>query len=138
MDRNWKWLVPVICVVVVAGVVGLVALIFGLMKSSDAYIGALARARSSPAAVAALGAPIKEGFFVLGNIRVGGNSGRATLQIPVSGPKGSATLHVDSDKTDGAWHFRQLVLVVDQTGEQIDLLAPDKAAEPEKKQGNHE
>ena len=120
-QRNWKWFVPVLCLVAVAGMIGFVALVMGLMKSSDAYSGAVARASSAPAVIAALGSPIKEGFWVTGNVRISGTSGKADLAIPVSGPKGAATIYVAATKSLGKWHFDGLVVQVVKTKERIDL-----------------
>ena len=75
-------------VVLIAMTLLMLAFVFGFMKSSDAYTGALARVRSAPAVVTAIGAPIKEGWFVTGNINVSGPTGLAELAIPVSGPRG--------------------------------------------------
>ena len=75
--RNWKWFVPML-VLVTAGVFGGVfTAILAVMKSSDAYQGAVARAGASPAVTAALGTPVTAGFWVLGNIHVSGPSGQA-------------------------------------------------------------
>jgi hypothetical protein len=81
----------------------IVTVVFGMLKSSDAYQGALARARADPAVVMALGSPIEEGWFVMGNINISGSSGEADLAIPVSGP-------YDPDKPDvtaRGWRRRQ-------------------------------
>ena len=119
--RNWKWLVPLLCLAVVAGAAGFFALIEGFIRSSDAYTGAVARARSAPAVVDALGTPIKEGFLVTGNVNISGPSGRADLAIPLSGPKGEATVYVAARKSLGAWHFVGLVVEIKGTATRIDL-----------------
>jgi hypothetical protein len=119
--RNWKWLVPAIALVVVAFIAGIIAIVLGVMKSSDAYIGALTQLKSSPAASEALGEPIQEGFFVLGHIEVSGTSGWANLAIPVAGPKAAATLFVVAKKSDGQWRINQLFLRVDGQSRAIDL-----------------
>ena len=125
-SRNWKWVVPAGCLTMlllaVGGVVAVVVFIFGLMKSSDAYTGAVARAKAHPAVVAALGSPIEPGFFVTGNINISGGSGHANLAVPISGPKGSATLYVTASKAQGQWTFSALVVAIGDTGERIDLL----------------
>ena len=86
-SRHWKWAVPALSALalsVVAGFVLLViSLVFGMIKSSEAYKLALQRAQASPAASAALGTPIREGWFTLGNIEVNGPTGQANLQIPL-------------------------------------------------------
>lgn len=104
--------------------------IIGFMKTSDAYVGALARTRSAPAVIAALGTPLKEGWFVTGNIHVSGPTGLAELEIPVSGPKGAATIYVEATKHLGAWQFDHLIVQLDQTHERIDLVPPPPPAPP--------
>ena len=108
---------------VFAAFVGLILLaVFGAMKSSDAYKGALARARAEPAVVEALGSPIKDGMFVSGSTNVNGASGHADLAIPIYGPKGEATLYVVAEKALGAWNYSNLVVEIKDTKKRIDLL----------------
>ncbi len=102
-------------------VVGFVFSIFTLMKTSDAYGGAVARARVSPAVIKAIGSPIKEGIFVSGSVSVSGSSGDAELSIPIRGPIGKATIQVVARKTEGRWHFEKLLVHVHSSGEWIDL-----------------
>jgi hypothetical protein len=85
----------VICIPGVFAIGGFAVLIMGLLKSSGAYTAAVARAIAAPAVIDALGTPIKEGFFVTGNISVKGvkrTSGKAELSIPITGPKADATI----------------------------------------------
>jgi Cytochrome oxidase complex assembly protein 1 len=120
-DRNWKWFVPAVCAVGLLLMGSFVAVIFGAMRSSDAYVGALGRSRASPAVVAALGTPIEPGFFVTGTINLTDSTGRAELAIPISGPKADATISVEATKALGVWHFNHLVVQIVQTGRRIDL-----------------
>ena len=63
--------------------VGSIALIvFSAMKSSDVYKDALARAKTHPAVIEALGSPVTEGFLVSGSTNVNGASGEANLSVP--------------------------------------------------------
>ena len=105
--------------------IGLIAILLivitGFMKSSEAYVGAVARAKSSPAVTAALGTPITEGWFVTGTIHVSGPTGLAELAIPLAGPKGAATLHVEASKRLGEWHFDHLIAQVEGTPARTDL-----------------
>ena len=125
-SRNWKWFVPVGCLSGLVLLVGFVAmilvLVFGLIRSSDAYQQALAKARSSPAAVEILGSPIMDGYFTSGQINVNEPAGHADLAIPICGPKGNATLYVTASKSAGPWSFSTLVVEVADTHEHIDLL----------------
>jgi hypothetical protein len=128
-SRNWPWAVPVGCLAAAAALFGFAALIlsfvFGIFKSSDPYQQALVRARTHPAVVRALGEPIKEGFFASGNMHVSGPSGEAELAIPISGPKGKATIYVEATQSVGQWSFTHLVVEIDGTRQRIDLLDED-------------
>ncbi len=128
--RNWKWLVPTGCLTVLVFFAALVSLIvvvvFGAMKSTDVYREAVARAKVAPAAIEALGSPIKEGMFLSGGTNVNGASGEANLAIPISGPKGSATLYVAATKSVGVWNYSSLVLEMRGTKKRIDLLHEKK------------
>ena len=125
-DRNWKWCLPVGClsgIVLVAGCIAAVMFfVFGMMKSSDAYKQAFAKAKANPAVVSSLGEPIKGGLFVSGNINVNGPSGTANLSIPISGPKGDGTVYLKATKSMGEWTFEELAVKIDATGQKIDLM----------------
>ena len=123
--RNKKWFIPVLCVGSLAILIGFVALlllaIFGFMKSSDAYKGALARAKASVAVVEALGTPIRDGILINGSIHLNGSSGDADLAIPISGPKGKATIYVNARKRLGQWTFPRLIVEIKSTGKRVDI-----------------
>lgn len=134
-SRNWKWFVPVGCLgLVLLGVLAAAGLFFGIMggiKRSEVFQMALERARSSPAAVEALGEPIEPGWWVSGSVNVSGAAGEASLAAPVSGPQGEGKLYVEGVKQAGEWRLTLLELEV-EGGERIDLLAETVAgpAEP--------
>jgi hypothetical protein len=88
-SRNWKWVVPVLVLAgIVATAVPLVAIYFfasfllHTMKSSGGYQEALAAARGNPAAIQALGTPIKDGWLPTGSVQSGGTSGYPTWRSP--------------------------------------------------------
>ena len=97
-------------------------IVFSAMKSTDVYKQALARAKADPAVIEALGSPIKDGFLMSGNTNVNGASGESNLAIPISGPKGKATIYVSAKKSLGQWDYSGLVVEVEQTHKRIDLL----------------
>jgi TonB family protein len=125
LGRNWKWMVPVGCLGLILGVVALVVGIFffamSAMKSSEVYQGALKAAQAHPAAIERLGEPIKDGWFVKGNINLNAAGGNANFEIPVSGPKKSGTLVVRAVIPDGSWMYERLDLAV-EGGETVSLL----------------
>lgn len=131
--RNWKWLVPVGCLVPLLMCTGIVVLlftvVFGAIKSSDPYQAAINAAQSSPAATASLGSPIKPGLIVTGEININGSSGDVDLAIPVSGPKGKGTIYVAGHRSAGKWTYTTLELAVPGSTERTPLLQP---LQPEK------
>jgi Cytochrome oxidase complex assembly protein 1 len=129
--RNWKWVVPVGCLTPLLLCGGLTTLIFflvfGTIKSSDVYTEALARAKANEEVKALLGEPIEAGFWVSGSFEVSGPSGKADLAIPISGPKGSATLYAVATKTGGGWQYSTLEVAPQDAGARIDLRSkPDQ------------
>jgi cytochrome oxidase complex assembly protein 1 len=96
--------------------------VFTAMKSTDVYKDALARAKTDPAVIEALGSPINDGFLLSGNTNVNGASGESNLAIPISGPKGKGTIYVSANKSLGRWTYSGLVVELGQAHERIDLL----------------
>lgn len=132
--RNWKWFVPTGCLgmlLLVAGFVFvIVSIVFGAMKSSDAYKMALARAKADPRVVSALGSPITDGLFVSGKTNVSGTSGQADMTVPISGPKGKGTIYFVASKFAGKWTFSKLMVEVADTGQRIDLIEDPATTAP--------
>jgi len=125
-NRNWKWVVSVACVLMLAIIGGFIfavfKLAFHLMHLSGSYQQAMARARQDPALIGALGTPIEDGFMMIGKISENDETGSADLTIPLSGPKGSAMLHLRASKSAGVWTYSDLQVKIDSTNQRIDLL----------------
>ena len=132
--RNWKWFVPTGCLgmlVLVAGFVFFIlCIVFGAMKSSDAYKMALAKAQTDPRVVQALGSPITDGMFVSGKTNVSGTSGQADMTVPISGPKGKGTIYFVASKFAGQWTFSKLMVEVADTGQRIELVQESQTTVP--------
>jgi hypothetical protein len=124
--RNWKWFVPSGCltILLLAAALGfaLLGIVFGAMKSSDAYKAALTQTKADPRVGSALGSPITDGFFVWGKTNVSGTSGQADMTVPISGPKGKGTIYFVATKFASQWTFSKLMVEVANTGQRIDLI----------------
>ena len=125
-SRNWRWFVPVGSVVVVLGGVGffvaIIALVFGVMKSTEVYETALFEAQTNPAVIEQLGNRIEDGLIFSGNMEVNPSSGYADIVIPISGQKGSGSLYVQAEKVAGSWQYSTLQVNVHGSDIAIDLL----------------
>jgi hypothetical protein len=124
--RNWFWVVPVGCLLPILSCGGffalIVTLVFGMLKSSQPYTDSLATLQSDQRVVVALGTPIEADFMVTGQININGPSGNADISYGVSGPLGSADVHVVANKSAGQWTFTEFVVDPDG-GQRIDMLA---------------
>ncbi|NOT88149.1 MAG: hypothetical protein HOP03_08195 [Lysobacter sp.] len=129
-QRHWRWAIPLLCVFclgVFAGVFALfMSVLFGAMRSSDVYTTAMQRARDNPQVVAALGAPFEPAWYLTGHLETSDTSGKADLQIPISGPKGEGDLTIAAEKSAGQWTYSTLIVAIDGQTAPIDLL-PESA-----------
>jgi hypothetical protein len=98
-----------------------------LIRSNEAYIEALERARTSPAVIEELGEPVEPGFWVGGSVNSSGPSGEADLMFPITGPDGSGTVYLQATKSAGIWSFERLEVEVEKRSGRIDLLQPGVA-----------
>lgn len=115
-------------VVLLAAFVAAIAFfVFSLIRGTDVYKDALARARTHPEVVERLGSPIEPKWWLFGNISLQNNDGEADFAVPIRGPKGDGTILVEATKKDGRWTYSQLV--VDTPGGQIELLSAEPSTE---------
>jgi hypothetical protein len=95
----------------------------GRFKSTEAYKGALATARTDPELIEAIGAPIHEGLFPEGEYRsTSDSSGCWSFEIPVSGSEGSATVRVLHHDEPAGSRYTFMVAELDDSQRRIDLL----------------
>lgn len=95
----------------------------GRFKSTEAYKGALAAARTDPELIEAIGAPIHEGLFPEGEYRsTSDSSGCWSFEIPVSGPEGSATVRVLHHDEPAGSRYTFMVADLEGSGRRVDLL----------------
>lgn len=124
--RNWKWVVPLGCLsplVVCCGGFGLILnLVFSLIKNTDVYQEALAKAQASPAVNQGIGSPVAAGFMVQGNVQTSNDQGSADFNFPIKGPKGSGTVYVVAKKVNGQWRYEKLQAIIEGRETPIHLL----------------
>ena len=128
-SRHKLWVI--VPLAILAGIAALVvfaalimAFVFGMIRSTDAYQQGLTRARADTTVVGAIGAPIEPGWVVAGNIDLTNDSGTADISIPVAGPRGTGTIHVIGTKTAGVWTYSELDVTVEPSHRVIDLRKP--------------
>jgi len=98
------------------------------LRTSPLVTEAVDRANDDSGAVGALGRPIRAGWFVKGYTRDDETGwGEGQLWIPVTGPKGQATLHARAGRGSGPWVFSVLELRREDRAT-LNLLEPDSPA----------
>ena len=101
----------------------LVFFVFGAMKRSTVYKGAVAKAQSDPRVVAALGSPVEADWWVKGNVSLDDRGGNAELTIPLHGPKAKAIERAAATYDGSNWKYETLT-VTPEGGAPIDLNTP--------------
>ncbi len=123
-SRNWKWLVPVGCLVPLMCCGGFSAITFftvsKVIQSSGAFAGAIAEVNASDEVDDVLGVPVTPGFGLQGEVNEKNGVGTADFTVPVEGKKGSGSLHVVATGKNGKWTYS--VLEVTAGAKTIDLL----------------
>lgn len=118
LGKHWKRNLAIF-----GGLMGLLlVVVFVIIGNSDVCKMAFAKAESNPVVRQRLGEPIKRGFFISGSIQVSGPSGHADVAVPVSGPRGKATVYAVAQKSAGLWKFETLEIEFDDTTSRVDLL----------------
>ena len=77
-----------------------------------------------------MGEPIEAGFALQSNVQISNGEGTADLNIPLSGPRGSARLRVVATRSGSVWTFTKLKAYIDGLDESIDLLATEAPGDP--------
>ena len=121
-----KWALIGCLAAIIIGLLGIgaiVIIVFGAIKSTDAYRGARDTAARDTRVIAVLGTPMTTGIWVSGNVNVDANGGNADFVFPMSGPKGDARVHAIATRDTSGWHY-SLLTVTPKNGPPIDLLKP--------------
>jgi hypothetical protein len=131
MDRNWKWFVPVVSVGALVGfgafACGIIFFVERTLKNSEPYHVALNRVHLSSEVTAALGTPLQESWFVVGNYRIQNSNRYEDLTFSIAGPRGNARVYLVASSTGQGWSYRILTVNVEATHQTINLadLHPD-------------
>ena len=125
LAKNWKWLVLVLATGCIAFPVGLVVMIFGLIKNTSPYKVAVQEAATDQRIIELIGEPIEPGWWVSGSTETNGGKGSADLMIPISGPNGRMTIYVEAQKSAGVWRYQTIVAESEDSQQRINLLSID-------------
>jgi hypothetical protein len=127
LDRHARWKIPFGCLIVILLICAFVAVLFTVInvsfRKSIVYQHALARAGRNQEVIRRIGEPLQPGRIIQGQINASGSTGTANIKIPITGPRGKATIVLDARKVDGAWVFRTLRVQFGGQLDTVDLLA---------------
>ena len=136
---KWVWIILLVLLVLALACAGLCGGLFFLgwqsvdkvkeavkegARAAPPYRMASERVQADRKVKERLGEPIRDGIPSLFNYQDGTAGGNAEFRYSVTGPKGSATVHVVSEKIDDRWWFRALGVKFSD-GESISLADED-------------
>jgi hypothetical protein len=125
-DRNWKWLVPLVAVVIVLIVAAFVGTLFyakeSSLRKSYPYQVTVRRAKESPQVAATIGTHLQIGWFATGNFNFNGTEGNENISIPISGQNARGHIVVVANKHATHWNFETLEVDVEGQDNPIPLL----------------
>jgi hypothetical protein len=105
--KAWWKILLLLLVVCLIGAGLAYQLIFAARRSSEPYQLALKQAQQDKNLKEQIGSPIQDAaWFPQGSINT--QEGIAYLEFRVAGPKGDATIHVNSELKDGKWWLKRL------------------------------
>jgi hypothetical protein len=124
-SRNWIWVVPVGCLLPVGGCVvifgGLAWFGFSMAKDSP-YMPSLVAVSTNEQVRTALGEPIEQVVAPPNEgIMPGKDVNRVDFTYQISGPNGSAKVHVVADRQNVGWDYTTHTVTIDGTNEVIDV-----------------
>jgi hypothetical protein len=122
VQRRWAIAGLIVWVAGIALLVAMFAGAFALISNSEAYKLGVSAVQTSPITASALGTPITTGGSRQASISIEGDSGKASLNFPVSGPKASGTAFVEAVKKNGVWSLSRLYLKLDGSGSEINII----------------
>jgi len=122
VQRKWAMWGFIMLVFSLVVSVGSVFFLFEALKSSEPYVMAIDKVQTSREVQNIIGAPIKPGWWMVGDISTEGTGGKADLSIPVEGAKKKGTVYVKATKELNKWKISQLYFLPDSGGTAIDLL----------------
>jgi hypothetical protein len=133
LSRNLWWLLPTAFLVVALPIgccAGIFAWVVGSLTSSEPYQMTVKRVCADRQVIEKLGEPVQEtSWMPMGNfsyhINNGVKSGEATFSFSVSGPKDSASVHVEAVCRENKWIWKVLD-VTPSDGQVISLPVGEK------------
>jgi hypothetical protein len=96
--------------------------VFDVVGNSDVSKMAFAAAQVNPAVTQRLGEPVRRRFMTSRTIQTSGPTGQADIAIPISGPKGKATVCAVARKSAGIWKLETLQVAFGKEDARVNLL----------------
>ncbi|WP_299896648.1 cytochrome c oxidase assembly factor Coa1 family protein [uncultured Aquimarina sp.] len=115
--RNWKWLIPIIVIILIipillfsSGFGGHMSDFARLYSDKDLYQKAIEKAQSNQKVIELLGPlePIDKLAILEGEVQYTNDNKSVDLSIRVSGSKRKASIDIAADKINGIWNYRKI------------------------------
>ncbi len=130
VQRKWTMWGVIMLIFSLVAVVGAVFFVFEALKSSEPYVMAIDKVQVNREVQNIIGAPIKPGWWMVGNVSTEGTGGKADFSIPVEGSKKKGTISIKATKELNKWKIEQLFFLPENGGAAINLLKVPQPTQP--------
>lgn len=127
--RNWPWAVPAggcltLIIIAAIGIGAVFVKMPELLNNLEPITYGITEASTNEYVIEALGEPIEGDRHgeTKGDIDFKNKNSDINISMPLKGPKGTAELVIKGKKENDEWIYEKLVIIVNETGEEINLL----------------
>lgn len=116
-NRNWKWFVPIIGLVLISvififttGLSGIASDFAQAYSETELYENAIEKVNSEPKIEELLGEiePIDKLAILEGEVRYSNANKTVNSTVKIIGSKGKANMDISADKIDGEWNYTKI------------------------------
>ncbi len=124
VQRNWAIAAAIFYGLGALFVVGILVAMFTVMGNFEPVDTAKHEAMTNPEIARHVGSPVEVDWWFTGSVNTQNQTGDADVTIYFSGPLASGSLRTVSDRRNGVWIVRKMVLTLDDSGQVIGLTPP--------------
>ncbi|MES2594281.1 MAG: cytochrome c oxidase assembly factor Coa1 family protein [Verrucomicrobiota bacterium] len=102
--------------------IGIAVFVVNMLRGAEPTEVAFQTAQKSEVIQREIGEPMTLGWFISGSMKDFNGNGTAELSLPITGPNGEVSVHVDAEGKQGRWTYKSMTATIRKTGEHVDLL----------------
>lgn len=145
LQRHWKWILPIVflgpILIMLLTCASFVWSVKRLNTSRPAYEMTVQKVMGDAQVREALGEPLVLDEMILGDVRIDGDAGSATLSFGVAGPNAQGLVESAATRSAGFWSLDRVTVTLydkGEPGEVIAIVGDPQASGPDEDASSHE